>query len=358
MTRILLCILAIGCQAAASDLQRSAGKYAVTLRLPPDGLYAREEMEIELRIEDTSRVDPLLGATPVIRARVECTIDMPAMPRMPKVDEVAHAEGVPGEYGVHPTFAHGGDYVLHVAAAPPEDQPFQVEFALRVLDAEAARKHKPKPARFQMELAAAPKTPVAGKAAELKFVIRDREAPGSVYSTFERMHEKLLHLVIVRSDLAEFAHEHPELGPDGIFRLNYAFASGGEYHLFAQVAPKGAGAQVLMAKLRVSGKVTPATAPAAAEFAPVATGRMVTLRFPLPVADLELYLGAKGHLILIHKDALTFVHSHPDENITGGTELPFLARLPKPGIYHGWLQFQQQGKIMTRAFQMQAGAGE
>src|SRR5262249_14721523 len=107
MKRLLFCLFAIAGSAAASDLQRSAGKYAVTLRLPPDGLYAREEMEIELRIEDGSRVDPLLGATPVIRARVECVIDMPSMPGMPKVQETAHAEGVPGEYGVHPTFAHG-----------------------------------------------------------------------------------------------------------------------------------------------------------------------------------------------------------------------------------------------------------
>ena len=298
MTRSLLCIpiyiLATAGPAAASELQRSAGKYAVTLRLPPDGLYAREEMEIELRIEDSSRVDPLLGATPVIRARVECVIDMPAMPGMPKVQETAHAEGVPGEYGVHPTFAHGGEYVLHVSAEPPEDKPFQVEFTLKVMDAEAARKHKPKPARFSLELSSAPKTPAAGQPAALTFVIRDREAPGSVYSTFERVHEKLLHLVIVRTDLAEFAHEHPELGADGVFSLNYAFRSGGEYHLFAEMAPKGAGAQVMMAKLRVSGKSTPANVPAAADFAPVQTGRMVTLHFPAPVAELEPYLGARG----------------------------------------------------------------
>src|SRR5262249_32639136 len=161
------------------------------------------------------------------------------------------------------------------------------DFTLKVQDAEAVRKHKPKPARFQLELASSPKTPAAGQTAELKFVIRDREAPGSVYSTFERVHEKLLHLVIVRTDLAEFAHEHPQLGQDGIFRLDYAFRSGGEYHLFAEVAPRGAGAQVMMAKLRVSGKSTPANVAAAADFAPVPAGRMVTLRFPAPVAELE-----------------------------------------------------------------------
>ena len=36
--------------------------------------------------------------------------------------------------------------------------------------------------------------------------------------------------------------------------VQYTFPTGGEYHLFADVAPKGAGSQVLMLKLKVSGK--------------------------------------------------------------------------------------------------------
>jgi hypothetical protein len=70
---------------------------------------------------------------------------------------------------------------------------------------------------------------------------------------------------------------------------------------------------------------------------------------------LEPYLGAAGHLILIHEDAETFVHSHPThETVTGG-ELRFLSRLPKPGAYRGWLQFQRSGQIVTHAVQVRAG---
>ena len=79
---LLLCVSA----AAAAD------RYQVTLRLPPGGLYAREEMQIELRVEDTTRPDPLGGFAPVIRAAPEATIDMPEMPKMPKFVETAHAE--------------------------------------------------------------------------------------------------------------------------------------------------------------------------------------------------------------------------------------------------------------------------
>src|SRR6266850_1596643 len=95
-------ILLIGLHAVwagESSPHLRSGKYEVTLRVPVDGLYAQEEMEIELRIQDTSRPDPLTGFAPVVRASVEARIDMPDMPGMPPYLEAAHAEAVPGEYG-------------------------------------------------------------------------------------------------------------------------------------------------------------------------------------------------------------------------------------------------------------------
>ena len=80
-------------------------RYQVTLRLPPAGLFAREEMEIEFRVEDTSRPDPLGGFAPVVRAAPDAAIEMPRMPGMPKFSEAAHVEAAPGDYGIHPTFA-------------------------------------------------------------------------------------------------------------------------------------------------------------------------------------------------------------------------------------------------------------
>jgi hypothetical protein len=68
-----------------------------------------------------------------------------------------------------------------------------------------------------------------------------------------------MHLIAVRRDLAHFAHEHPaQDGSD--FRLRFTFPSGGDYRVFADVAPKGAGSQILMAKLKVGGPETPETA--------------------------------------------------------------------------------------------------
>jgi hypothetical protein len=191
-----------------------------------------------------------------------------------------------------------------------------------------------------------------------------------------------MHLLIVRSDLGFFSHEHPDLAADGTFRMRFIFPSGGQYHLFADVAPKGAGSQVLLSKIRVSGKtgekfdiskVNPsgdapagslrirlADPPAAAQ----PLRKTVALNFEIadnatgqPVTDLERYLGALGHLILVHADGETFVHSHPDEldeNAGRNGKIRFLARFPKEGMYRGWIQFQRNGTVQTGSLILRA----
>ena len=374
-------ISALAAPPPADDRSRRTQKFEVSLRLPPDGLRARQENEIEMRIEDLTHVDPLLGPAVVIRASVEAAIDMPLMPAMPAYRETAHPEDVPGVYGVHPTFAHAGDYRLRLSIAPNAGEPFQVEFPLHVLDPQSASRNKPPPPRFQLELQSAPKIPKTGVAAELRLVVRDRENPKRPVAAFEPMHLKLMHLVIVRADLGEFAHVHPELGADGIFRIAYVFPTAGEFHLFAEAAPRRAGAQMMMAKSRVAGHAPGRFDIAAAarvpidrvgsveiEFKPPGNSlpihKLIALEFSLrdtasgaPVRDLEPFVGAMGHLIMIHQDGVTMVHSHPDERVPdlgrNGT-VPFLARFPKPGLYRAWCQFQRHGVVLTGQFIVEA----
>jgi hypothetical protein len=54
--------------------------------------------------------------------------------------------------------------------------------------------------------------------------------------------------------------------------------------------------------------------------------------------------------MMVHEDAQTFVHSHPDESGT----LTFLARFPKPGAYRAWLQYQSNSQIHTVAYKAYA----
>ncbi len=381
---VLLLLAASSLPAASTidPLKQREGKYELTLRLPADGLRAAEEMEIEFHIADTSRIDPVMGATPVIRSDVSATVGMPAMPGMPKFHEKAHAEGVPGDYGIHPTFAHGGEYLLHVSVKPPDGEPFSVDFPLAVADATTAKSRKKAPPPYRLELNATPKNPRAGEAVQLLLTIRSRNDPRQPVAAFDQAHERYLHLLIVREDLGTFAHEHPDLSPDGTFRLRYTFPTGGEYHLFADVAPKGAGSQILMARLKVSGNagehydISKALASASDTVvsgglvvhldtkSPVPSSKTLPLVFDLrdkatgnPPSGMEPYLGAGGHLLMVGDDGTTFVHAHPEESPAAQTQpgtIAFLARFPRPGIYRAWAQFQRNGEVHTVSFILEA----
>ena len=350
---------------AESAPTRTAGKYEVSLRLPADGLFAQEESEIEFHVADESQQDPLSGAVPVVRAVIDVSIDMQSMPGMPGFQETAHAESVPGDYGVHPTFAHGGEYLMRVSVKPPQDAPFQVDFPLEIRDA-AGRDHKAHAGRFRLDLVSTPKSPKSGAPAELQLTVRERDKPKDAYTTFERTHEELMHLIIVRDDLTQFAHEHPVLGSDGVFRLSYVFRVGGEYHLFADVAPKSAGSQILMAKLKVSGSARATTAREVdrsdgsrvelkSDGAQFPIGKTTRVVFSMQPADgLEPYLGARAHLIAIYQDAITFVHAHADESQPFDGKFEFLARFPQSGSYRAWVQFKRNGQVTTREFTLEA----
>lgn len=374
---------------------QQSGKYRVSLRLPEGGLVAGEEQQIELRLVDTSRDDPVLGPAAVIRAAVHSTVAMPAMPSMPRVEEIAHPEGIPGDYGLHPSFAHGGDFLLTLRITPPGDQPFTVEFQLKIGDEVARRKPVTKP--FHVELKTEPGKVKAGQATRLKATVwsnrETRDANGRPtgkrqllqVSDFDTIHERKLHLIIVRKDLSYFTHQHPEIQSDGTFVLpNFVFPGAGDYQLFFDTAPKGFGAQVLSASVRVEGQPAPnaGTASTARAGAEQLVGDVTvslkderallprkTLPFPVRlrdsatkelIRDLQPYLGAMGHMIMIHEDAQTFVHAHPDErdpeNGKRG-EITFLARAPKPGAYRVWIEFQRRDKVNVAEFRIEVKDG-
>lgn len=383
---LLLPGLADGSVAAQETMvkltSKKVGKYEITVRIPEGGLYSEEEQQIEFKVADTSREDPVLGPPPVIRAVVNAVVGMPSMPSMPKVREIAHPEGVPGEYGLHPTFAHGGEYLLVLSIQPPADQPFTVEFPLNVGDLEDRPKKKAGPRPYQVEVVTDPGSVVSGQPVTLKLrVFANRETRGEdgqltgkretvPVTEFDVAHEKLMHLIIARKDLGFYAHEHPVLQRDGTFVLKaFRFPTSGEFRVFADVAPKGAGSQVLSGVVNVSGKEKPVATPFKVTNEQRADGILVnpvgSLTIPAqktslvtfelrdqlaggPVLDLQPYLGAMGHLVMIHQDGTTYVHSHPDErDETNGKKgtVTFLVRPPKPGLYRGWFEFQRSGKL-------------
>jgi uncharacterized membrane protein len=209
---------------------------------------------------------------------------------------------------------------------------------------------------------------------------------GKVLTDLARVHEKLLHLIIVSEDLTFFDHVHPELRGDGAFAMPYTFPGEGNYVLFADITPKGKRGQVFREVVKVgeSGvakkaalKVTAAPAkPQAANPHVVvelmsiprrlAAGVHAQLSFRVtrdgrPVTDLEPYLGAMGHCVIISEDGQTFLHCHPEQLFTprsdarGGPDVAFHTRFERPGKYKVWGQFRRGEKILVADFVVDVG---
>jgi len=91
----------------------------------------------------------------------------------------------------------------------------------------------------------------AGKAAEFRFRFTDT-ASGKLITKFKKLHQRSMHLVILRSDLSTIAHVHPiQFGDTGEFVIflnqklfdpdNFqspnAISKSGEYYLYAEIFP-------------------------------------------------------------------------------------------------------------------------
>lgn len=99
-------------------------------------------------------------------------------------------------------------------------------------------------------------------------------------------------------------------------------------------------------------------------------GRDETLRYHivdaktgLPVTNLEPYLAAYGHTLVLSEDTMEYVHAHPVELLpekadtaAGGPELTFTALLPKPGRYRLWTQLKRGGVVSTVRFTVTAAS--
>lgn len=68
-------------------------------------------------------------------------------------------------------------------------------------------------------------------------IVRDRDGP---VTTFDELHERRMHLIVVRRDLTGFQHLHPEMDEDGTWRTTLSLPSGGVWRAFADFATEGA----------------------------------------------------------------------------------------------------------------------
>ena len=271
----------------------------------------------------------------------------------------------------------------------------------------------------KLEFVSAPAELPVGQKATWTLKIADAKT-GQPVPSFDVVHDKKMHLIVVKNDLSWFNHVHPQLKGDGTFVVSTALPSQGTYKLYADYTPTG-GKQEVSQHLFATGGAEPA--PSNAQLTPdkmqgpwmkkrvtahpesepeakagaVYEVAMMPMPMPLkagvdtmlhfqvrdakgqPVKDLQPYLGALGHAVILSQDTDKYLHSHPMAGgmeghdmskmgdmssmkheappKKGGPDVMFHTNFPKAGLYRAWGQFMHRGQIITAPFTVNVGAG-
>ncbi len=211
--------------------------------------------------------------------------------------------------------------------------------------------------------------PEAGVPATLRMSIQGKD--GRPVKDFKEAHEAMVHLIIVRAGLDQFAHVHPKVdATSGELTVQHTFPVGGTYHMFADFQDQGGAAGLAVGELKVAGD-----APAAPALVPDAPGTVAgdgltaqisvdgvkagaegTVCFVLstpdgkPASNLEPYMGAMGHLNIVSADATQSIHSHPSDGDGEKNKVTFIAHFHTAGLYKGWGQFKRNGRVQVVPF--------
>jgi hypothetical protein len=238
-------------------------------------------------------------------------------------------------------------------------------------------------ADYALSVTTEPRAVKAGQKTRFRIAIR-HPLTGDPVTQFAEVHDKLFHFFIVSRDMTQFFHEHPVLEKDGSFTIEHVIPAPGHYMLFSDFMPVGGGPQMIASPLVTAGwdgdiaSSSPNLKPDTS-FTKTANGVTVDLQIdpskviageeadvPLhfedaatgaPIKDLQRYLGAFGHAMMLSEDMTEHVHAHPEEMLEGtavteggGPDLTFHALFPKPGNYRIWLQFQRNNVLSTVPF--------
>ena len=288
----------------------------------------------------------VLAATAVLGVGVVRAVEIgpgkASVKAAPRQDHNAHGQGAPARAG-----GHGG--AAATALAPP------------TLDS----------GRYALRLA---RQVVPTGTRRFGFEVID-VTTGKPITEFEDDMTKKLHLIVVREDLVEFQHVHPTLDEGGRWTTTEAvLGRAGPWRLIADFIPHGGERTVLSATLHATGgrfRARPLReSPRAGEHVwraetagyevhvaaeGYAARRSGTLRFTVerggePVTDLQQYLGALGHAVLLRAGDVAYTHVHPHEGPPEPGEIEFEVSYPAAAPLALFLQFRHRGRVHTAAF--------
>lgn len=238
---------------------------------------------------------------------------------------------------------------------------------------------------YRLDVRTVPTLIKPGEKVTLQFSVL-HPGTGQSVKTFEPVHEKLYHLFVISQDMEFFEHIHPDQQPDGTWSVGLTLPRAGHYKIFSDFVPAGGSAQFLAYPLATAGYSGDVFADTARLVPDTAASKTVgdltaTVRYdPTPmvaalhghmtfhltragsdeaVTDLQTYLGAFGHMLIVSEDTVDYVHSHQldmlpsDANLDtlrGGPDVIFEGLMPKPGRYRAWAQFRYHDTVHTFPF--------
>jgi Cu+-exporting ATPase len=220
-----------------------------------------------------------------------------------------------------------------------------------------------------------------GEAVKLRFDLTGAESGRPVNPV--EAHEADMHLIVVSQDLGYFQHIHPQRTGEGRYEIEHTFPAGGSYLLYSEFELARTGDEVHRFKVSVGeGRGKPADltpdlgvqevdgytvsiAPRS-EHREVIAGEAADFvvsieRSGQPVTDLEPYLGAASHVVVIDEGTREFAHVHsvPGQDPGGGSmgahalperfgpDLAFTHTFTEAGRYKVWAQFSHGGQVRT-----------
>lgn len=206
------------------------------------------------------------------------------------------------------------------------------------------------------------------------FTFRIIGVDGKPVTTFVAAHDKLLHLIVVGRDLSGYQHLHPSMAVDGTWSVPLTLPGAGSWRAYADFVAVGAtGQQVavtLGVDLAVPGDYLPAALPPAAREGSAGTltvvyegtpqagaAQPITMRVSssdAPVTNLQRYLGAYGHLVVVREGDLAYLHVHAEDQLTNGG-VKFWLTAPSQGRYRAFFEFQTADTVHTAEFTVQVG---
>ncbi len=209
----------------------------------------------------------------------------------------------------------------------------------------------------------------------------------------ERVHEKEMHVLVISEDLSLFDHIHPEAVTPQFYAGMHVFSRAGDYWIYVDHTPPGGTQMIARFRVTVAGPAqvaVPLRETGTSEVTAggvrvrlttkgvLEAGRDISFRFGLAeaatgnvISDLQPYLGAWGHILLVRKEGDEVIHAHPVEEKTevaspwvhshampgpSPAEIETVTGFKSAGLYKLWLQVQRNGSVLTFPFVLRIGA--